>query len=144
MTDVHVPKVRSYNMSRIKGKDTRPEMTVRKYLHAKGLRYRLHSKNLPGKPDIYLPKYKTIIEIHGCFWHGHQDCRYFTLPKTKTEWWQDKISKTKVRDEQNKISLEKIGLKTIVIWECQLRGANKSDVLEGLYREIVDKKLYTI
>ena len=94
MADVHDIATRSYNMSRIKGKDTKPEMHVRKYLHASGLRYRLHNKNLPGKPDLTLTKYRTVIFVNGCFWHGHIGCRYFVLPKTRTEWWQDKIEET--------------------------------------------------
>jgi DNA mismatch endonuclease (patch repair protein) len=85
MADVHNKETRSYNMSRIKGKNTKPEMLVRKFLHANGFRYRLHVKNLPGKPDIVLPKYKTVIFIHGCFWHGHENCKYFVVPKTRTE-----------------------------------------------------------
>ncbi len=92
MADVHDKETRSYNMSRIKGKDTKPEMLVRKFLHANGFRYRLHVKNLPGKPDIVLPKYKTVIFVHGCFWHGHEGCRYFVVPKTRTEWWLNKIN----------------------------------------------------
>ena len=79
-------------MSRIKGKNTKPEMLVRKFLHANGYRYRLHDKKLPGKPDIVLPKYKTVIFVHGCFWHGHKDCKYFVVPKTRTEWWLNKIN----------------------------------------------------
>jgi DNA mismatch endonuclease, patch repair protein len=83
MADVHEPKVRSYNMSQIKGKDTKPEIMVRKYLHSKGFRYRLQDKKLPGKPDIVLKKYKTVIFVHGCFWHGHENCRYFVIPRYK-------------------------------------------------------------
>ncbi|MBC7451038.1 MAG: DNA mismatch endonuclease Vsr [Cytophagales bacterium] len=85
MADVHSKEVRSYNMSQIKGKDTKPEMLVRKFLFSKGFRFRLHVKDLPGKPDIVLPKYRTVIFIHGCFWHGHEGCRYFVMPKTRTE-----------------------------------------------------------
>jgi len=87
MTDVHNRQTRSYNMSQIKGKNTKPEIMVRKFLFANGFRYRLHDKKLPGKPDIVLPKYKTVIFVNGCFWHGHEGCRYFVVPKTKTEWW---------------------------------------------------------
>ena len=86
MADVHSPATCSYNMSRIRATDTKPEMLVRRYLHARGFRYRLHVKELPGKPDIVLPKYKTVIFIHGCFWHGHEGCKYFVVPKTRTEW----------------------------------------------------------
>ncbi len=84
MADVHEPETRSYNMSRIKGKDTKPEMLVRKFLHANGFRYRLHVKKLPGKPDLVLPKYNSVIFVHGCFWHVHEGCRYFKIPETKT------------------------------------------------------------
>ena len=98
MADVHTKPQRSYNMSRIKGKDTKPEMLVRKLLHAQGYRYKLNDKTLPGKPDIVLPKYKTVIFIHGCFWHGHKNCKYFTIPNTKREWWTEKINKNIAND----------------------------------------------
>ena len=91
MSDVHSKKIRSYNMSQIKGANTKPELIVRKYLYSNGLRYRLNIKSLPGKPDLYLKKYNTVVEIRGCFWHGHPNCKYFRLPKTKTEWWDNKI-----------------------------------------------------
>jgi DNA mismatch endonuclease (patch repair protein) len=86
-------EVRSYNMSQVRSKNTKPELLVRKFLHAHSFRYRLHVKDLPGKPDLVLPKYKTVIFIHGCFWHGHKDCKYFVVPKTRTEWWLAKIKK---------------------------------------------------
>ncbi|MFW5974610.1 MAG: very short patch repair endonuclease, partial [Bacteroidota bacterium] len=95
MADVHEPEIRSYNMSRIKGKDTKPEMMVRRFLFAHGFRYRLHDEKLPGKPDIVLRKYNTVIFVNGCFWQGHEGCRYFKLPATKPEWWKKKISDTK-------------------------------------------------
>ena len=98
MADVHNKATRSFNMSRIKGKDTKPEMLVRKYLHGNGLRYRLHNKNLPGKPDLTLSKYLTVIFVNGCFWHGHKGCKYFVMPKTRTEWWSEKIEETIKRD----------------------------------------------
>jgi len=85
-------------MSQIKSKDTKPELLVRKFLFANGFRYKLHDKNLPGKPDIVLPKYKTVIFVHGCFWHGHVNCKYYVVPKTKTQWWLDKIGKNIERD----------------------------------------------
>jgi DNA mismatch endonuclease (patch repair protein) len=94
MGDVHDKATRSYNMSRIRGKDTKPEMLVRKHLHACGFRYRLHNKNLPGKPDLTLKKYHTVIFVNGCFWHGHEGCKYFVLPKTKSDWWRNKIEET--------------------------------------------------
>ena len=91
MTDVHDKSTRSYNMSCIRNKDTRPEILVRKFLFANGFRYRLNDKKLPGKPDIVLPKYRTVIFVNGCFWHGHENCKYFKLPATRTEWWKEKI-----------------------------------------------------
>lgn len=92
MTDVHDNKTRSYNMSMIKGKNTKPEIIVRKCLHQEGYRYSLNQKRLPEKPDIVLPKHMTIIFIHGCFWHGHEGCKYFVIPKTRTDWWMNKIN----------------------------------------------------
>jgi len=122
MADVHSPEVRSYNMSRIKGKDTKPEMLVRRFLFSKGFRYRLHVKHLPGKPDLVLSKYKTVIFIHGCFWHGHERCKYFVVPKTRTEWWLNKINVNKEKDKNNLANLEKSGWNVIIIWECMLKG----------------------
>jgi len=119
--DVHEPEVRSYNMRQIKGKNTKPEMVVRKFLFSKGFRYRLHVKNLPGKPDIVLPKYKTVIFVHGCFWHGHEGCKYFVVPKTRTEWWLTKINTNQRNDEKSKTLLKKAGWKIIIIWECELK-----------------------
>src|SRR5688572_5149831 len=119
MADVHDKKTRSYNMSQIKGKNTKPEMLVRKFLHANGFRYRLHAKNLPGKPDIVLPKYKTVIFVHGCFWHGHKDCKKSVLPKTRKEWWKYKITGNINNDAKAIITLEKLGWKVITIWSCE-------------------------
>ena len=87
MADVHTREIRSKNMAAIKSKNTKPEMLVRRFLHANGFRYKLHDKSLPGKPDIVLPKYKTVIFVHGCFWHGHEGCKYYVVPKTRKEWW---------------------------------------------------------
>ncbi len=108
-------------MSRIKGKDTRPEMIVRKFLFSKGFRYRLHAINLPGKPDIVLPKYRTVIFVHGCFWHGHENCSYFVIPKTRTDWWIGKINNTIALDKNRYIDLNSLGWKVITIWECELK-----------------------
>ena len=123
MADVHNVATRSYNMSRIRGKNTKPEMLVRKYLFAHGFRYRLHSKNLPGKPDIVLPKYKTVIFVHGCFWHMHQDCKYFVVPKTRTDWWLNKINGNKANDAKKEQALEQAGWKVLIVWECALKPA---------------------
>ena len=132
MADVHNKATRSYNMAQIKGKNTKPEMLVRKFLFANGYRYRLNVKNLPGKPDIVLPKYKTVIFINGCFWHGHEGCRYFVIPKTRTEWWLQKIQNTKLRDQKAEMELEKLGWKAIVIWECELKNMIKEETLNLL------------
>jgi len=121
MADVHSKAVRSYNMSRIRSGNTKPEMLVRKFLHAQGFRYKLHDKTLPGKPDIVFPKYKTIIFIHGCFWHGHENCRYFVIPKTRTEWWLNKINVNKANDEKAITALKKAGWRVITIWTCGLK-----------------------
>jgi DNA mismatch endonuclease (patch repair protein) len=123
---------RSYNMSRIKGKNTKPEMLVRKFLFANGYRYRLNVKTLPGKPDIVLPKYKTVIFINGCFWHGHEGCRYFVIPKTRTEWWIEKITGTQKRDREAENQLNELGWKVITIWECQLKKQQFQKELEKL------------
>ncbi len=121
MADVHDKKTRSYNMSQIKGKNTKPEMLVRRFLHANGFRYRLHVKNLPGKPDIVLPKYKTVIFVHGCFWHGHEHCKYFVVPKTRTDWWLNKINSNISNDAKAIKALKKEGWKIIHLWECNLK-----------------------
>jgi DNA mismatch endonuclease, patch repair protein len=136
MTDVHDPKTRSYNMSRIKGKDTKPEMVVRKFLFANGFRYRLHDKKLPGKPDIVLPKYKTVIFVHGCFWHGHEGCRYFKMPQTNTAFWMQKIERNKEIDYSSKQDLIRLGYKVLIIWECELKPTNKNDFLDNLLKNI--------
>jgi len=136
MADVHSKETRSYNMSRIQGKNTKPEVLVRKFLHANGLRYRLHVKNMPGKPDVVLPKYKTVIFIQGCFWHGHDQCKYYVIPKTKTEWWLNKISRNKTRDIANIESLENAGWRVIEIWECDLKPQNRDHTLSILLQNL--------
>ena len=119
-------------MSRIKGKDTKPEMIVRKFLHAHGFRYRLHVKDLPGKPDIVLPKYKTVIFVHGCFWHGHEGCRYYVVPKTRTEWWLGKINGNVANDVKKEKALMDAGWRIIRIWECDLKPDKQHEVLARL------------
>jgi len=136
MADVHDKETRSYNMSQIKGKNTKPEILVRKFLFSKGFRYRLHVKNLPGKPDIVLPKYKTIIFINGCFWHGHENCKYFVIPKTRTEWWLDKINRTKQRESENFLQLSESGWKIVTIFECELKGNKLNKTLIKLLDEL--------
>ena len=136
MTDVHNKITRSYNMSMIRSKNTKAEITVRKFLHSKGLRFRIHDSTLPGKPDIILPKYNSIIQVHGCFWHGHENCKYFVIPKTRTEWWLKKINKTKIRDEENLEELKKMDWKTIVLWECELISSKQENTLNSLYENL--------
>ena len=142
MTDVHSKETRSYNMSRIRSKNTKPEILVRKFLFSKGFRFRLHDKKLPGKPDIILPKYKIAIFVHGCFWHGHENCKYFVLPKTRTEWWFNKIQINKNNDDKNKIELSVKGWEVIQIWECELKSKVVNKTLEKLinYIESHDNK----
>ncbi len=139
MADVHDKATRSYNMSRIRSKDTKPEILVRKFLFSKGFRYRIHPLNLPGKPDIALPKYKSVIFINGCFWHGHENCKYFVIPKTRTEWWLNKIYKTKDRDVKLLKELINMGWKVLVIWTCELQY-NKYERLNKLINEIREFK----
>src|ERR1700749_2725412 len=139
MADVHSKKIRSYNMSRIRSKDTKPELLVRKFLFANGFRYRLHDKKLPGKPDIVLPKYKTIIFIHGCFWHGHKGCKYFVVPKTSTDWWMDKIERNKTNDSQKGKQLKALNWKVIEIWECQLKPNLQEKTLRKLNNVLKNK-----
>lgn len=122
MADVHTKEIRSYNMSRIKSNNTKPELIVRRFLFSNGFRFRLHVKNLPGKPDIVLPKYNIVIFVHGCFWHGHNECKYFVIPKTRTDWWINKINLNKLRDIQCKENLEILGWKVIEVFECQLKA----------------------
>ena len=134
--DVHDKKTRSYNMSCIKGKNTKPEEIVRKYLFSQGFRYRKNDKRLPGTPDIVLPKYRTVIFVNGCFWHGHQECRYFVVPKTNTEFWMNKIDANRVKDIKKISELEAMGWRVIVIWECQLKTVDKDETLSGLVNKL--------
>ena len=117
--DVHSEKIRSYNMSRIKGKNTKPEETVRKFLFSKGIRYRKNVKNLPGKPDIVLKKYKTVVFVNGCFWHGHEKCRYFVMTKSNTDFWNEKILRNINRDNKTYETLMNSGWNVITVWECE-------------------------
>ena len=136
MADVHNAETRSYNMSRIRSKDTKPEMVVRQRLFAAGYRYRLHQKDLPGKPDIVLKKHKTALFIHGCFWHGHEGCRYFVVPKTRTDWWLNKINRNKELDRINAGKLREAGWKVIEIYECQLKKDETEKTLQRLTDEL--------
>lgn len=135
--DNHSKEVRSYNMSQIRSKNTKPEELVRRTLFAAGFRYRKNDKRLPGHPDIVLPKYKTVIFVNGCFWHGHEGCRYFVWPKSNTEYWHLKIKRNIERDEQTYILLQKIGWRVLIVWECELKREKRDDTLQLLKKEIV-------
>ena len=139
--DVHNKETRSYNMSRIKGKNTRPEEIVRKYLFAHGFRYRKNDKRLPGTPDIVLPKYKTVIFVNGCFWHGHEGCKHFVVPKTNTEFWLDKISTNIQRDQRKKDELEVLGWKVLVIWECETKKDSLPETMDRIINSIMRNKI---
>lgn len=137
MTDVMTPEQRSRCMAAIKGKDTKPEMIVRKYLFSRGLRFRVQVRKLPGNPDIVLPKYKTVIFVNGCFWHGHEGCKYFRLPKSNVEFWKEKIERNIERDRESMQALFDLGWKVIRVWECELRNkANREETLNKIYNSI--------
>lgn len=123
--DIVSEKQRSYNMSRIRSKDTKPELKVRSMLHRCGYRFTVNgpkNKKLPGKPDIVLPKYKTVIFVHGCFWHYHKDCKYAKIPKTRTKWWEAKLTGNAERDICKQEQLKKLGWRVLVFWECELKS----------------------
>lgn len=136
MADVHTSEQRSYNMARIRYKDTKPEELVRKYLFSQGFRYRKNDTRLPGKPDIVLPKYKTVIFVNGCFWHGHEDCKYFVWPKNNAEFWKEKISGNIERDIRNYAELREHGWRVITVWECELKKTVAGNRLGRLCEEI--------
>lgn len=137
--DVHSKEIRSFYMSRIRGKNTKPEEVVAKYLFSQGFRYRRNVEKLPGTPDIVMKKYKTVIFINGCFWHAHEGCKYFVLPDNNKEFWEKKLFRNRERDFEKKIQLEKFGWKVITIWECELRKDKIEETLENL-----KQKLYNI
>ncbi len=134
--DVHNKETRSYNMSRIKGRKTKPEEIVAKYLFSQGFRYRRNVKKLPGTPDIVLKKYKTVIFVNGCFWHMHEGCKYFVWPNDNSEFWKNKLLANKERDEKEKKEIEELGWKVIVVWECQLKKAERERTLNWLIKKI--------
>jgi DNA mismatch endonuclease (patch repair protein) len=121
MADVLTSEQRRFNMSRIRGRDTKPEMVIRRGLHGQGLRYRLHDRSLPGRPDLVFPKYRAVIFVHGCFWHGH-DCPMFKPPSTRREFWTQKITSNRTRDEAAVAALLELGWRAAIVWECSLRG----------------------
>lgn len=134
--DNHSKEVRSFNMSRIRSKNTKPEEIVRKFLFSSGFRYRKNDQRLPGCPDIVLKKYKAVLFVNGCFWHGHTGCRYFTWPKSNTEYWQHKIGGNIERDKQTYTSLRASGWNVIIIWECQLKKEKRDSTLLTLLEEL--------
>ena len=139
MADVLSPEDRHKNMVSIKSKDTKPEELVRKFLFSQGFRYRKNVKDLPGHPDIVLPKYHTVIFVNGCFWH-HHNCRYFVWPKTNPEFWQKKINRNVERDQEVHMQLEALGWRVLTVWECELKKAVREQTLEQLTNELVFNK----
>lgn len=137
MADVHSPEKRSYNMSQIKSKDTKPEEKVRKFLFSHGFRYRKNDARLPGKPDIVLPKYRTVVFVNGCFWHRHEGCRYFVWPRNNAEFWKTKIEKNVERDLRVQQELRSLGWQVIVVWECELRGAKFEGTMDQMVQRII-------
>lgn len=138
MADAVSKQKRSEIMSHVTGKETKPEIMVRKYLFARGLRYRKNVKQLPGTPDIVFPKYKTAVFVNGCFWHGHKGCKYSHLPSTNLEYWEKKIADNLERDERKTRKLEKLGYRVLIVWQCQLKPNIKIETLETLYHNIVN------
>lgn len=134
------PEKRSWTMARVKGRDTGPERAVRSLLHGMGYRFRLQRKNLPGKPDIVLPKYKTVLFVHGCFWHRHPGCGRASMPASNSEYWNKKFARTMARDAQNQKELESLGWRVLIVWECELKDLN---VLRDTLRRFLpeDRKL---
>jgi DNA mismatch endonuclease (patch repair protein) len=137
MPEVHAPEVRRYNMSRIRSKDTKLEMLVRKYLFSRGLRFYKNDKRYPGHPDIVLPKYNTIVFINGCFWHCHEGCKGFKTPEANPKYWIPKLARTRERDAANIQSLQSSGWNIVIVWECEIKKAVRQKRLERLYEQIV-------
>lgn len=137
MADKITREIRSRNTSQIQSKNTKPELIVRKYLFARGLRYRLHLRDLPGSPDLVFPKYKKAVFVNGCLWHRH-NCRYTTTPKTNTEFWLKKFAKNVERDDKNYTMLKDMGWDIIIVWKCMLKKDSREGALELLFHQIVD------
>ncbi len=135
MVDIVDPETRSRMMAGIKGHDTKPELLIRKLLHQKGFRFRLHVRSLPGKPDLAFRRYQAVIFVNGCFWHGH-DCRFFRLPATRTEFWKSKISRNQENDAKNLKLLVEAGWRVGVVWECAIRGTKKD--FNGISNRLAD------
>ena len=134
MADIVDPKTRSRMMAGIKGKDTKPEMLVRKYLHMKGLRFRLHRKDLPGKPDLVFPGRRVVVFVHGCYWHRHEGCPKATLPSSNVQFWQDKFNDNVARDKRVKDALEQLGWRVLIVWECQLSSESLDMLVDTIFR----------
>jgi DNA mismatch endonuclease (patch repair protein) len=132
MADKLTKEQRHRNMAAIHGKDTKPELLVRKFLFSRGFRYRLNHPRLPGHPDIVLRKYRTVIFVNGCFWHGHENCRYFRLPKTNVDFWKNKIERNRERDKEEQHRLAEMGWHCVTVWECQLKPKVRAKTLESL------------
>lgn len=139
MTDRISPQRRSWNMSRIRGKDTRPEILLRKALFARGVRYRLHKRDLPGKPDIVFPSRRLAIFVNGCFWHRHEGCNFTTTPTTRKEFWQDKFSATVARDQRNIEVLNRAGWAVIVVWQCEIEN-DLDAIADSITQRVKDKE----
>ncbi len=129
MADVHDIQTRSRNMAAVRGKDTMPELIVRKSLHKLGFRYKLHDKDLPGKPDLVFPRYNAVIQINGCFWHRH-DCHFFKWPSTRREFWRKKLTRNNLKDTENLNALKSTGWRVLTIWECALKGRERQNLTE--------------
>ncbi len=121
MPDVFTPAKRSWIMRQVRSRDTKPELVVRRYLHAHGFRFRLHRDDLPGKPDIVLPRYNTVVFVHGCFWHGHQGCKHSDVPTSNRQYWERKIGRNVTRDRRNARALRKLGWRVLTVWECAIK-----------------------
>ena len=137
MADNRTVEQRSYNMSMIRSTNTKPEILVRKFLFKQGFRYRLHSKKLVGKPDIVMPKYNAVIFVHGCFWHGHSNCKFAKVPVSNNSFWADKIETNKKRDKRNVAKLKKHDWKVFVLWECQLAKNKVENTLNKLFKKLL-------
>lgn len=139
MTDIVDRQTRSRMMSGIRSKNTKPEMIVRRFLHAKGLRYKLHDKTLPGRPDIVLSRHRTVIMVQGCFWHRHAGCQFAYVPKTRQDFWMTKLEGNVERDSRAVSALQKAGWKCLTVWECELRGQETAEVLKSLYNAVLGR-----
>lgn len=137
MADMHSKEVRSYNMSHIRSRNTKPETLVRRFLFSKGLRFRHNDKRYPGHPDILISKYRAVVFINGCFWHRHEGCPDFVLPKSNQDYWEPKLEKNRKRDEENNAALRRDGWNVLIVWECELKKAIRDERLEQLYLQII-------